>query len=88
VRQQRQLPTDDRRKFCLGNGSPSDGQHNFTRAVSLVEEFDWISLKIEADGAIRAVIDDDPYRMTEGWETTVPSRELLAVAFEGIASQR
>jgi hypothetical protein len=78
------LPRDYRRKLCLGNGSPSDRQHNFTRAVSLVEEFDWISLKTKAHGTIRAVVDNESHGATEGWQTTAPSREPLAEALQGL----
>ena len=70
------------------NRSPSDRQHNLTRAVGSVEEFDWVSLKIEADGAIGAVVDDEPHRSAEGRETTAPSCELLTKAVERLLYKR
>jgi hypothetical protein len=44
--------------------SPSDGQHNFTRAVSSVAEFNRVSFKIEADGTIGAVVNDESHWAT------------------------
>jgi hypothetical protein len=56
--------------------------------VGTVEEFDWVSLKIEADRAIGAVVDDEPYRSAEGRETTAPSCKLLTKAVERLLYKR
>jgi hypothetical protein len=50
--------------------------------VSPVEEFDWVALEIEADGAIGTVVDNEPHWATEGRETAAPSCELVTKTVE------
>ena len=45
--------------FSLRDHRSADCELNHTEAIGSVEEFDCVSFKIEADGAIRAVVDDE-----------------------------
>ena len=52
-----------------------------------VEEFDRVSFKIEADGAIRTVVDDDSHSPTERRKFTASSLESLTEPVEGLSKE-
>jgi hypothetical protein len=55
--------------------------------MSAVKVFEGVAFKIEADGSIRAVIDDESGSSTERRKFTVPSREPLAKSIDGLSKE-
>ena len=70
------------RKHAGAGGPLRESPRNCAKAVSSVEELGWVALEIEADGAIGAVVDNEPHWATEGRETAAPSCELVTKTVE------
>ena len=77
-----------REKLARRDHATSDSELSHTGAIGSVEEFDCVSFKIEADGAIRTVVDDDSHSPTVSGKFTVPSHEPLTEPVEGLSEER
>jgi len=60
---------------------------NNAGAIGSVEVFECVSFKIEANGAIRAVVDDDSHSPTVRRKFTAPSHESLTEPVEGLSKE-
>jgi hypothetical protein len=76
-----------REKLARRDHAASDSELSNSQPIGAVEEFDRVSFKIEADGAIRTVVDDDSHSPTERRKFTAPSLESLTEPVEGLSKE-
>ena len=71
------------RKPSLSRRTSSDGKLNLPDAMGSIENSNRLAAEIELDGSNRRVVDDDPYRSSEGWKLiTVPFGKFLPNTIE------